>query len=288
MGGLIGGNSAKKAAKMQLRATREQIAATERNRSYQYGINAPTIDRGERASDLFAGFLGAGTDKVDWEAYARNNPGIGDYYLSHNGRDLFTKGDAMSLADYGKAHYDTYGAANGIDLSPYTTKAGGGQSQEALDAFRGSTGYNDLVREGLAAVNASAYAKGLGRSGATYKALQNRGTSLADRSAGEWLGNLNTLMNYGGQARGLVANVGTNSVNSINSATQNGADAASNAALVAGQNWSQALQGIGMAAAQAYGSSYGTPAASSPWSVPAPQGTPPYVPPAYGLNPRYA
>lgn len=288
LGGVLGGSSAKKAAKYQLQAAREQIAAAERNRDYQYSLNAPSIDRGDRASELFAGFIGAGTDTVDWEAYARSNPGIADYYLSHNGRDLFTKGDSMSLADYGKAHYDTYGASHGIDLAPYTTKADSGQSQEALDAFRGSTGYQDLVREGLAAVDANAYARGLGRSGATYKALQERGMSLADRSAGDWLGNLNTLMNYGGQARGLVANVGTNTVNAVNSATQSGADAASNAALLSGQNWVQALQGIGLAASQAYGSSYGGGSTST--------GAAPYYPAAlsyptysgYGLNPGFA
>ena len=274
---------------MQLQATREQVAGTERNRAYQYSLNAPTIETGDRANDLFAGFLGAGTDKVDWEAYARSNPGVGDYYLSHNGRDLFTKGDAMSLADYGKAHYDTYGAANGMDLSPYTTSAGDGGSSAALEAFRASSGYKDLVKEGLSAVNANGYARGMGRSGATYKALQDRGTSLADRSAGEWLGNLGTLMNLGGQARGLVANVGTNSVNATNAATQSGADAASNAALLTGQNWAQALQGIGSAAMQAYGSSYGNGQSGGTFSTTGPTyQTPPYILQTYGLNPRYA
>lgn len=226
LGGIAGGKGAKKAAKIQRQAVQDQIAATERNRDYQYTLNAPTIDTGARATDLYAGFLGAG-----------DNPGA---------------------------------------------------SSEALDTFRSSTGYRDLVDEGMRAVNANAYAKGMGRSGATYKALQDRGASLADRSAQGWLGNLGTLMNLGGQARGLVAGVGTNSVNAINQASQTGADASSNAALLGAQNWSQALQGIGTAAAQAYGSSYGNGgSASSPWSVPAPQGTPPYVP-TYGLNPRYA
>jgi len=228
LGGIAGGKGAKKAAKIQRQAGQDQIAATERNRDYQYSLNAPTIRQGQAASDLFSGFVGAGSDPA--------------------------------------------------------------ASQSALDTFRSSSGYQDLVNEGLRAVNANAYAKGMGNSGATLKALQDRGASLADRSAQGWLGNLGTLMNLGGQARGLVAGVGTNSVNAINQASQTGADASSNASLVAGQNWAQALQGIGTAAAQAYGSSYGNAGggASSPWSVPAGAGTPPYVPPTYGLNPRYA
>lgn len=223
LGGLFGGGGAAKAAKAQLKATREQIAATERNRDYQYNLNAPTIANSDRATDLFAGFVGAG-----------DNPAA---------------------------------------------------AQGALDTFRESSGYQDLVKEGLSAVNANAYAKGAGRSGATYKALQDRGTSIADRSAQGWMGNLGTLMNLGGQARGLVAGVGTNSVNATNAATQAGADASSNAALAQGQNWAQALQGIGLAASQAYGSSYGNggAATTSPWTLPPATTTPPYYP-GYGLN----
>lgn len=226
LGGIAGGKGAKKAAKIQRAAVQDQIAATERNRDYQYSLNAPTIATGQRATDLYAGFLGAG-----------DNPQA---------------------------------------------------SADALSTFRNSTGYNDLVSEGLKAVNANAYAKGMGRSGATYKALMDRGTSLADRSAQGWLGNLGTLINLGGQARGLVAGVGTNSVNAINNATQTGADASANASLVAGQNWAQALQGIGTAAASAYGSSYGGGSGGGgSFTLPPPYTTPPYVP-SYGLNRNYA
>lgn len=283
MGGLFGSSGAKKAAQAQLKATREQIAATERNRDFQYGLNTPTINQGQRATDLFAGFIGAG-DGTDWGAYALANPDVARVYQEkENGKGRFN-----SLEDYAKYHYETFGRNEGRDISAFSNGDGG--AQKALDAFRGSSGYSDLVREGLGAVNANAYAKGMGRSGATYKALQERGMSLADRSAGEWMGNLGTLMNLGGQARGLVAGVGTNSVNATNAATQAGADAVGNAALVQGQNWAQALQGIGNAAMTAYGSSYGNPGGGtgSPWTIPAPVGTPPYVPPAYGINPRYA
>lgn len=201
LGGAVGGKGAKKAAKIQQQTAREQIAATERNRDYQYNLNAPTIDRADTAGQLFSDFV-----------------------------------------------------------------TGGEGAGKALETFRGSTGYQDILKEGLGAVNANAYARGMGRSGATLKALQDRGMSVADRSAQGWLGNLNTLMNYGGQARGFVAGVGTNSVNSINAASQNAADASSNAALAQSQNWSNALQNIGLAASNAYGSSYG----SSPFSTASP------------------
>jgi len=228
LGGMAGGKGAKAAAKIQRKSVQDQIAATERNRDYQYSLNAPTINQGGKASDLFAGFIGAG-----------DNPAA---------------------------------------------------SREALDTFRTNSGYQDLVDQGLKAVNASAYAKGMGRSGQAFRRLQETGTSLANQSSSGWLNNLNTLMNYGAQARGLVAGVGTNSVNAINNATQTGADASSNASLVAGQNWAQALQGIGTAAAKAYGSSYGSGSggAGGAFSPPPVYTTPPYVPQNYGLNRNYA
>ncbi len=252
LGGLFGSGGAAKAAKYQLKATREQIAAAEKNRAYQYSLNAPTIDAGSRASDLFAGFLGAGGG-TDWGAYVRGNP---DALANWNAIRDTSAGAQFNgdIAAFGQYHYDKDGARR--DLSPYTTGSSDAASQ-ALDTFRSSTGYQDLLKEGLGAVNANAYARGMGDSGATLKALQDRGMNIADRSAQGWLGNLGTLMNLGGQARGLVAGVGTNTVGAINQATQSGADASSNAALVNGQNWANVLQNIGNSAAYAYGSSYG-------------------------------
>ncbi|MET0240198.1 MAG: hypothetical protein ABW184_09910 [Sphingobium sp.] len=225
-GGVAGGKGAKKAAEIQAQSAREQIAATERNRDYQYNLNAPTIDRGERASDLYADFLGAG-----------DNPEA---------------------------------------------------SADALASFRGSTGYQDLLREGLAAVNSNAYAKGMGRSGATLKALQDRGSSLADRSAQGWMGNLGTLISAGGQARGLVAGVGGDTVKATNAASQSAADAAGDAANYTASNWAKSLIGMGNAAASAYGSSYGSPSAGMGRAEKAPPiySTPPYA--GYGTYPYRA
>ena len=49
LGRILGGNSAKKAANIQAQSAREQIAAAEKNRDYQYSLNAPTIDTERRA-----------------------------------------------------------------------------------------------------------------------------------------------------------------------------------------------------------------------------------------------
>lgn len=126
-------------------------------------------------------------------------------------------------------------------------------AQPALETFRGSTGYQDLITTGLGAVNANAYARGLGGSGATLKALQAKGQSLANQSGQQYLGNLNALSQQGQQAIGQIAGTSSNTTNNITQLQTGAADAKGNAALLAGAGWSNALQNIGNAGAWAAG-----------------------------------
>ena len=190
-GAAISSGAAKSAAKGAQNSANAQIAAQEANRDYQYNLNAPTIETGAKGSDLYAGLLGAGGG-TDYAAYVQNNP---DVLAEYN-----RVGDQFgNLEDFGKFHYERFGQAEGRAL-PTTSSDGG--SAKALETFRGSTGYKDLLKQGLGAVNSNAYARGMGDSGATLKALQDRGTSIADSSANQWLGGLGNLMSAGGQARG--------------------------------------------------------------------------------------
>lgn len=141
---------------------------------------------------------------------------------------------------------------------------GGAGAQEALNTYRGSTGYQDLMREGLGAVNANAYARGMGDSGATLKALQARGMGIADQSAGDYLGRLGGLISAGQQAIGNVAGIATNTTNNINAANQNSANASSNATLVSAANWQKSLQDIFNTGSYALGSSFGGGGGKSP------------------------
>lgn len=142
-------------------------------------------------------------------------------------------------------------------------------SARALETFRGATGYQDLMREGLAGVNSNAYARGMGDSGATLKALQSRGAQIANGSSQQWLGNLGTLVNAGTQAAGNISGVTQNTANNISGIAQNSANAQSNAALASGANWQNTLQNLANAGAAAYASSYGgqQPAAQNPYGV---------------------
>lgn len=129
-------------------------------------------------------------------------------------------------------------------------------SQAALNTYRGSSGYQDLLNTGLSAVNANAYARGMGNSGATLKALQSKGMALADQNVQQYLGNLNTLIQTGNSAIGNVAGVSTATTQANNAAMQSAADASSNAALIQGQGWNNALKNltnVGMNFASSYG-----------------------------------
>lgn len=130
-------------------------------------------------------------------------------------------------------------------------------SQAALGTWRNSTGYQDLLQQGLGAVNANAYARGMGDSGAALKALQTRGTNIANQSQQQYLGNLGALINAGTQAAGNVAGITQNVTNANNQYLGNAADAQSNSALLQSANWQKALQGVFNAGSYALGSSYG-------------------------------
>lgn len=131
-------------------------------------------------------------------------------------------------------------------------------AQTALTGWRNSAGYQDLLDSGLGAVNANAYARGMGDSGATLKALQERGMGLANQTQQQYLGNLNTLIQTGNSAIGNIAGVSTATTQSNNQALQNGADAASNASLIGANAWQNALgnlTNIGTNLASSYGRS---------------------------------
>lgn len=162
-------------------------------------------------------------------------------------------GLSQPTIDRGNAAGSTYAGLLGLGNAA--------ASKQALDTWRGSTGYQDLLNTGLGAVNANAYARGMGDSGATAKALQAKGMALADQNQQAYLSNLNNLIQTGNSAIGNVAGVSTQLVGANNSALQNGADAAGNAALVGSGAWQQALKNltnIGMQYAQGgnLGSSY--------------------------------
>lgn len=84
-------------------------------------------------------------------------------------------------------------------------------SQEAADGYRNfqnSTGYQNIFDEAMRGVTGSSAARGLLNSGSAAKALQDRGTNIAQQSFGNYLGQLNGQVNSGIQAGGLLSSSG--------------------------------------------------------------------------------
>lgn len=161
------------------------------------------------------------------------------------------QGLSQSSIDLGNAAGATYAGILGVGDNPAASDA-------ALQTYRGSTGYQDLLNTGLGAVNAGAYARGMGDSGATLKALQDRGMNIANQNTQQYLSNLNGLIQTGNSAIGNVAGVSTATTNANNAALQAGSNATQGAILSGATAQQQALtnlSNIGMN----MGSSYGSP-----------------------------
>ena len=125
--------------------------------------------------------------------------------------------------------------------------------ERAFATFQNSTGFRSQLNEGLQAVNTNAYARGLGDSGATLRALQDRGTDLARRSFNDYFGMLGDQQNLGAGAKAQVTNAGNTFLNSMTNANNSQGTAAANSALMQGSNWANVAGQIGLLGANYFG-----------------------------------
>ncbi|HEX8415228.1 MAG TPA: hypothetical protein VF637_15300 [Sphingomicrobium sp.] len=154
---------------------------------------------------------------------------------ANNANQQFITGLNQPNIDRGAAASDLYAGLLNVGGDP-------AKSAAALDTYRTSTGYQDLLKTGFGAVNANAYAHGFGDSGATLKELQRKGMALADQNQQNYLGNLNNLIQTGNSAIGNVSGVATHTTDANASANQTLADARGNAALNNGAIWSNLIK----------------------------------------------
>jgi hypothetical protein len=124
--------------------------------------------------------------------------------------DMYDKNTAMfrTQTSYGDA-------ADKMIAGLLGTGGDAASSANAFQTFRDSTGYQTNLQEGLDAVTANNAARGTFQSGATAKALQDRGTQLNNGYLQQFLGNLTSQSNTGTAAKGAIAGQGTNLTNTI-------------------------------------------------------------------------
>lgn len=101
---------------------------------------------------------------------------------------------------------------------------------------RDTPGYQFQVQQGLDGINANAYARGLGNSGATFKALQEYGRNMADQYYQQYVGNVAAVAEQGRGAAGAIAGAGDQMGAGVAGALNNQAQAQQNAANAAANN----------------------------------------------------
>lgn len=140
-----------------------------------------------------------------------------------------------------------------------------GDGADVQTTLQQMPGYQFQKREGLSAVNANAYASGLGNSGAALKSLQDRGDGLASQYFNSAVSQLGSVADRGVTAMNGLVSQGNYTTSAVNQVAQTGADAQSANAVFQGQNLAGIIKGVAGAAGQAYGSSY---APKTPTSTP--------------------
>ena len=135
---------------------------------------------------------------------------------------------------------------------------GGANAPDPTEIIRNTPGYQFQLGEALGAVNTNAYARGLGNSGATQKALMRTGQNMADGYFNNYFNQVGTVADRGMQAKAAIAGVGTNYANQANTINQRAADAQSNYQLARASINSNMLNGVLQAGGQAFGSSFGS------------------------------
>ena len=143
-------------------------------------------------------------------------------------------------------------------------------TKSATEILRSTPGYQYRMSEALSAVNAGAASRGMYRSGAAMKALQDRAYNVADQGFNTHLAQVTDVANRGAGAKSAMAGVSQNFGNASANIAQNSANAQSNAALFQAQNFGNTLSGVlgslGQAIPQNSGtsSSYGNPSQPAP------------------------
>lgn len=261
-GGVASGKGAKKAAKIQAKSAKAQQKLLKEMYNMNVGNFTPEMNSGNAALSQINQLLGlspmstanfnAGYQQGQVPA-APATPSTGFPRAGNKmGAKILAKKYGGSASDYMDNDPATGGGYTPPAPAAPTTPAAPAPSP--LDIIRNTPGYAFQLQQGLDAVNANAYAAGMGNSGAALKALQDRGDGLAQQYFNTYMGQLTDVANRGAGAKSSIAGVSQNYANNSNSVAQNAANAASANAFYQGQNIANTIKGVG---SSIFGSSFG-------------------------------
>lgn len=220
--------------------------------------------------------------------------------IGNNAANKAARNNANSNNALSQANYDT---TRGL-VQPYIDR--GGQAADALQGFLGlggdpvktqaafdhylnSTGYQFTRQQGIDAATQSAAGQGLLNSGGALKALQDRGTNLAQQYGQQYASNLDSVSKTGISGVNALVQAGNGNVNNQTN-NNNGATGVQESAYKANGNAVGGLiDTLGGFAQNAFGASRGSPntLASSFGGMAAQNTLSPGVNAMTGYNPKY-
>lgn len=204
-------------------------------------IGAAVGAAGAVGSSLISAGANSRAARVAAANNAANNRLAQDQYNS-------TKALVQPYVDKGDTAADALQGFLGLGGDPARTQA-------AFDRYLNSTGYQFTRQQGIDAATQSAAGRGLLNSGGALKALQDRGTGLAQQYGQDYVANLNGVANRGTQAINALTGAGVANV-AGQTANNNAGSAAQSAAITAnGQIYGGLINGLAGVAGKAIGAS---------------------------------
>jgi len=128
----------------------------------------------------------------------------------------------------------------------------GGDGSNIQDILRSTPGYEFRMSEALKGVNSNAYASGMGNSGATMKALQDRAYNVADQGFNTYFNQTGEIADRGVGSKSALAGVSTNFARDTNAVNQNAANTNSEYQMFKANNFNSTLDGV----TKQFGSAY--------------------------------
>jgi hypothetical protein len=145
---------------------------------------------------------------MPWGAVAGAAVGVvGNAIVGSSQKGSISQG--QSQANAALAPYSTTGASADTQEGSLLGLNGPAAATAAMGNFQSSPGYKYAVQQGLQTVDAGAAQRGMLTSGQTIKAEQTLGNNLANQNFSSYIGNLNSLANYGVTAAGGQASTDT-------------------------------------------------------------------------------
>ena len=155
--------------------------------------------------------------------------------------------EAMTNARADLAPYNQAGLGGLAGISAASGAQGPEAYQQAVAQFQQSPGYQWQFNEGMRATNAGAAAQGMSNSGATLKALQERGQQLANQDFSQYYNRLAGLAQLGQNAAAGVGSMGIQSANAQGNILGNMAQTAASLGTAQANITGNMYQGIGNA-----------------------------------------